>query len=202
MSLHVFFRLAISQQQMLYIIRNACIRKGDSIPKKHQRNVLNERTKSSGRPLNRDKEDAFSEICRWLEEYDEPVLVQELVDKMAELLPDNTEPYSVRRMQQKLEEHFSDNIVILRKEGNANMVTSGRTVANIIFDYQRQKSLEDPNEEKFRIVEAAANLIKAEIKMLYTSMEYYPSPEEISSKEENKKTITRYFTEILGHSYR
>ncbi|CAG9812973.1 unnamed protein product [Phaedon cochleariae] len=68
--------------------------KGDSIPKKHQHDIPNEQTKLAGRPSDKNKEDLL-EICRWLKENDEPISVQDLLDKIAELLPENIEPYTL-----------------------------------------------------------------------------------------------------------
>ncbi|CAG9821969.1 unnamed protein product [Phaedon cochleariae] len=81
-------------------------KKGDSIPKKHQHDIPNEQIKLAGRPSDKNKEDAFLEICRWLKENDEPISVQELLDKMAELLPEDIEP----------------DIMILRQKDGANMI--------------------------------------------------------------------------------
>ncbi|CAG9822718.1 unnamed protein product [Phaedon cochleariae] len=48
-----------------------------------------------------------------LKKNDDKISVQELLDKMAELLPENIEPYTVRRMHKK---YFSDDIMILRQQ--------------------------------------------------------------------------------------
>lgn len=186
------------------IYHQACsvnFRKGDPIPKKYRDDSQDElRCKPLGRPAEKEKHDAFLEVCRWFQGNDEPVSVQQLVTKMKDFLPVDNEPYSNRHMLQKLKEHFFGNIIVSKNDGMPNMVTMGQTVANILLDYQKQKKLEDPELEKYRLIEAAAKLIKTEIKLLSTSMEYYPSSSEIASEQENKKflpSVLQHFLDII-----
>ncbi|CAH1107961.1 unnamed protein product [Psylliodes chrysocephalus] len=82
------------------------------------------------------------------------------------------------------------------------MITMGETVADIILDYQKKKKLEDPESEKYHLIEAAAKLIKTEIKLLSTTTEHYPSSSEIAFEQENKKLLSSvlqlYLDIIIG----
>lgn len=51
---------------------------------------------------------------------------------------------------------------------------------NIILYYQKQKTLEDPELDKYRLIEAAAKLIKTKIKLLSNSIQYHPLSSEIA----------------------
>ncbi|CAG9817700.1 unnamed protein product [Phaedon cochleariae] len=115
------------------------LKKGDSIPKKHQHDIPNEQTNSGVAGQN-----------------------GRAVARRYRTLP-------VRRMHKKLEEYFSDDIMILRQKDRANIIVTGKTVVKIICDYQRQKCSEDTDAEEFRIVEATAKLIKNSIKLMRTS---------------------------------
>ncbi|KAJ8887933.1 hypothetical protein PR048_007417 [Dryococelus australis] len=100
-----------------------------------------------------------------------------------------TEPYSPRHLQKKLIEWFGNDITISCKKGIPNIVTFGKTVADIISDYHKQTRLEHPNQEKILIIESAAKLIKNEISLLCNSVDLYPSASDIASLEENKRIL-------------
>ncbi|CAH1109750.1 unnamed protein product [Psylliodes chrysocephalus] len=92
---------------------------------------------------------------------------------------------------------FFGNIIVSSKYGLPNM---DETVANIILDYQKKQKLEDPETEKYHLIEAAAKLIKTEIKLLSTTTEHYPSSSEIASEQENKKlspSVLHHFLDII-----
>lgn len=67
------------------------------------------------------------------------------------------------------------------------MISLGKTVSNIISDYHKQNQLNDPDEEKFRLIKSAEKVIRTVLKMLLTNKEFYPSASNIASFEENKK---------------
>lgn len=183
------------------IYHQACsvnFRKGDLIPKKYQDDSESESScKPLGRPAVKTKHDAFLEVCQWFQENDEPVSVQQLVTKMEDFLPQDNEPYSNRHMLKKLEEHFSGNIIISKMEGMPTVVALGQTAANILLDYRMKKKLVDPELEKYRLIEAAANLIKTEIKLSSASMDYYPSSSKIASEQENMKFVPPILHSLL-----
>lgn len=152
------------------IYHQACsvnFRKGDPILKKYQDDTQDElRCKPLGRPAEKEKHDAFLEVCSWFQKNDEPVSVQQLATKMKDFLPVGNQPYSYRHMLQKLEEHFFGSIIASKKDGMPNIVTMGQTVNNILSQYQKQVKLEDPELEKYRLIEASAKVIKTEIQLL------------------------------------
>lgn len=165
-------------------------RKGDSIPVRYRHEEYEEVSTSMGRPNDTVKQEAFVRLCEWLEENSEDsTSVQELVKKMQVFLPEGTEPYSPRHLQKKLIGWFGNDITISCKEGKPNIVTFGKTAADIILDYHKQTRIEDPNQEKFRIIESAAKLIKSEINLLCDNMDFYPSASDIASLEENKNIL-------------
>lgn len=87
--------------------------------------------------MEKEKLDAFLEVCKWFKEYDEPVCAQQLVTKMKDFLPVDSEHH----MLQKLNEIFFGNIIVFSKYGLPNM---GETVTDIILDYQK-KTLKQRN---------------------------------------------------------
>lgn len=89
--------------------------------------------------MEKERLDAFLELCKWLKENDEPVCAQQLVTKMKNFLPVGSEPYSERHMLQNIKEFFLGNIIVYSKYGLPNMITMGKTVPDIILDYQKKK---------------------------------------------------------------
>lgn len=162
-------------------------RRGKPIPVKYTPEDIGGLPTVVGRPVDTDSSDAFVKTCEWLQENcQEPISVSDLVEKMRSFLPEESEPYSSRHLKKKLHDWFGDNIIISGTDGKCNMITFGKTVSNIILDYHKQKRLDDPDEEKFRLIESAAKLIRTEINLLYKNKDFYPSASDIASVEENK----------------
>lgn len=46
------------------------------------------------------------------------------------------------------------------------MISLGKTVSNMIIDYHKQNQLNDPDEEKFRLIKSAQKVIRTEFNML------------------------------------
>ena len=165
-------------------------RTGSSMSVKYTSDGAGGLSTSVGRPVDNDTSDAFVKTCAWLQKNcQEPISVSDLVEKMRTFVPHGSEPYTSRHMKKKLQDWFGDNIIISGTDGRYNMITFGKTVSNIILDYHKENRLEDPDEEKFRLIEFAAKLIRTEINLLYKNKEYYPSASEISSNDENKSYL-------------
>ena len=86
------------------------------------------------------------------------------MNKMAEL--EDQEPYSVRYMKEKFKEHFGVNIVIASINGKADVVTFRSTASTILQIFYEAY--------KIRVIKAAADLIKTDIKSKDFSKSFYP----------------------------
>ena len=112
----------------------------------------------------------------------EQLTIQDLVDKMSEF---NNSPYSTKHMKRKLIEHLGNSIFISDSIGGSSLVTIRERVSDILQDFKR--NFDDANEEssKVRIIKAAADIIKSDVKMMMSDKYFYPDPETISSINEN-----------------
>ena len=151
--------------------------------------AVSEKSKRSnvGQPQNDQRTAAaFLEVTRYFEQNDdEQVTINHLIDVMKQKLADTThEAYGNTHMKNKLEEHFGERIVLTEINGQPNVVTF-RTAANVVLQeyYKQQQQEEDTVEAKIKLVEAAAKLIKEDIKAVKTAHDAYPSCEDFKSKE-------------------
>ena len=132
---------------------------------------------SLGRPENSVRVDAFLRVTRYLQENDEEqTTIYGLIDKMKEYLEGtNVEPYSFRFMKEKILEHFGDKVIITEISGSKNVVTFKQTASDILNDFYRKPKANDSEAEKLRLIEAAGNLIKSDIKSVLQSKDVYPT---------------------------
>lgn len=102
----------------------------------------------------------------FLEENDEEQMtINSLINKMREFLDDtNLEPYGFTHMKEKLLDHFGDRIIITEINGIQNIVTFRGTASVILNDFYQQPKDSDPEAEKLRLIETAANLIRSDVK--------------------------------------
>ncbi|CAH3022720.1 unnamed protein product, partial [Porites evermanni] len=157
-------------------------RTGKQVPLSHQTNGSKRQKK--GRPTDKSRQEAFLEVAKYLKENDdEQLTVNDLMNKMAEF--NDQEPYSARYMKEKLKEHFGENIVIASINGKADVVTFRSTASTILQNFYDASRDADPEADKIRVIKAAADLIKTDIKSKDISKSFYPLPGEISSLDEN-----------------
>ena len=127
--------------------------------------------------------------------------MSDLVQIMSEALDGtNEEPYSTVYMKTKLQEHFRDKIVITSIYGKSNVVTFRQTAASVIDEFYSNPRPKDTEEERYRIIETAAKLIKSEIKNIDVSSDVYPTSAVMSDVEEALKfipDILKSFHELL-----
>ena len=102
---------------------------------------------------------------------------------MANMLPEGeNNPYCTKWLQEKLLSYFKDQIVISNIQGKSNVVTFLSTANKILSDFRNDQSSEDANVEKLRVIQASAELIKNDIKIL-PPQGLYPTVAELGSLE-------------------
>ena len=141
------------------------------------------KSKTSGRPKDTITHDAFLKVTEYLEATDdEQTTVNDLIQKMKEY--EECEPYSFTHMKTQLKKHFGDQIVITEISGKSNVVTLQRTAARILHDFHHE-SKQNMCDGKMHIIETAAKLIRNDIRNIKQPRDAYPSPNDMSSIEEN-----------------
>ncbi len=181
-------------------------RTGKNIPKKFLMPILRNDTDQparkkikSGRPTDKGKFDAFLQVAEHLAQNDdEQVTVNDLIEKMSEYLEgSDISAYSHPTMKSKLEEHFGNDIIITEINGKQNVVTFRSTAESVLqkFHY-RQK--ENPEQEKKNIIEAAAKLIRNDIKCVETLNTHYSSSDEFESETQSLKFLPESLQTLLS----
>ena len=88
-------------------------------------------------------------------------------------------------MKRKLADHFGSRIVTASINGKADVVTFRSTASTVLREFEDTPKQSDWEEEKLRIVQTAADLIKNDIKCKLVSKDTYPFPDDVSSLDKN-----------------
>lgn len=149
-----------------------------------------------GRKKDVQREEAFLQVIANLQENDdEQTTVTDLVNEMSKLCQD---PYSSTYMRVKLYEHFGEQVVITNINGKPNIVTFRKAAAQILQEFYDTPKMDSEAEEKQRIIKAAYELIKSDIKEMDTSKSSYPDPSQLRSIDLNLKYLPESLRFILS----
>ena len=158
---------------------NSNFRTGKDRPKYYDQD-LNSASKKRGRPSDQTKENAFAKVIDYLIQNDEEqITIEDLTGLMSKYCE---EPYSNKYMKQKLEEHFSDEIIFSHIDGKSNIVTFLSTAKKILAEFNEfnDPAADDIEVQKSRIVATAAKIIRNEVKALGPD-KAYPSINQFQS---------------------
>ena len=138
-----------------------------------------------GRPRDSAQIDAFLKVASYLQENDdEQTTINDLIEKLKEYLEDTDYgPYGFTYMKDQLK-RFGDKIIITEISGKTNVVTLRSTASTILHDFYGQNREEDSSADKLRLIAAAAELLKNDIKSVSHTKDYYASCSALSSVEE------------------
>ena len=157
-----------------------------------------------GRPQDKGMLHWFQMLCQWLESNPEAELytLTELHAKMVEL-SDGSDVYTLKRLTQKLHEHYGEFIFFAEVEG-CGTVLCFKSMANCIVNdkwyAERKKNME---EEVERIVLAAAKIIRAEIRESKYDSNLYPTNEDIANVKKGREWVPHHlqtFLKTIVHS--
>ena len=148
-----------------------------------------------GCPQDDKRPEAFLEVASYLEDNDnEQITINDLNDLMNQKLANTDyDAYGYTYMKTKLQEHFGERIVQTEINGNPNVITFRTTARVVLQDYYSKQYQEKENtaEEKIKLVQAVAKLIKEDIKAIEISHEVYPLCDDLKSEEGGVKYLLR-----------
>ena len=155
--------------------------------------------KGQGRPEDQKMMQCFEMLCHWMESEGDAdfYTLAELHAKMTEFSGES-EVYSIKRLKQKLEEHYKEFIFFAEVEGRSNVVCFRNMAKYIINDKWYSEKKEDIDDEAKRIVTAAAKIIKAEIRERKYDSNSYPTTDDIANDVRNKKWIPHHLQTLLS----
>ena len=135
-----------------------------------------------GRPQDLTQAEAFMNVIKYLDDNDEEQLtVNDLIGKKAEYL-DGTgyPPYGFTHIKGQLQKELEAKIIITELNGKPNVVTMWRTAMSILQEFHSQPKVRDIDEEKERIIQTAAKLLKTDIKLVQQDSKVYPTHDEMA----------------------
>ena len=86
-------------------------------------------------------------------------------------------------MKEKLQKHFVERIIITERDGKPNVVTFQESAHIILQDFYKHPKEVIYTNEKLKIIETVARLIKSEVKSVVQTKDAYPSSAEMSSTD-------------------
>ena len=89
--------------------------------------------------------------------------------------------YDARYLKKRIEDDFKGQIVITNVNGNPDAITFTSTASKILQDVQKIKSSTDVEVEKMRIIKAAADVIRNDVKQQDSNLMFYPTVEDIEN---------------------
>ena len=125
---------------------------------------------------------AFNLTCDWLENEIDLFTLEDFWMKMKEV--SDEEVYGVKRIKQKLQEKYKDNIFFSEVSGRKNVVCFRNMADWIINDQWYKSKVQNAEDEAKRIIETAAKIIKNDLKEFLqsngsSSTTCYPSIDDV-----------------------
>ena len=155
-------------------------------------------SKIQGRPEDQMMLQWFKMLCQWLESEAgaESYTLTELHNKMKEI-SDNSEVYTVKRLKQKLQEHYKEFIFFAKVEGHGSVVCFMNMAKYIINEKWYSDKKANIEDEAERIMITAAKIIRAEIKEKEYNSDLYPTNDDISNIEKSREWIPRHLQILM-----
>lgn len=132
-------------------------------------------SKIMGRPEDQMMLQWFKMLCHWLESEAgvESYTLTELHDKMKEI-SDNPDIYTVKRLKQKLQEHYKEFMFFAEVQGRSNVVCFKNMAKYIIKEKWYSEKKANIEDEVERILVTAAKIIRTEIQDKEYILDSYP----------------------------
>ena len=83
------------------------------------------------------------------------------------------EPYSTKGLKSRLMEHFGDSVIIADRGGCQDNLYLKDDAKHLLYEFYRQRELEQDDDQKVRIIKLAADLIRSDIKDLTDKIDIF-----------------------------
>lgn len=145
------------------------------------------RSKSSetqkGRPKTK-LASTFDELCKYIEQNDECQYTLKEVQDIFKSLTEENEVYSDKHLKSLLQEHFKERLTVTNVSGRKNVLCLTDNVHKIMDQWYKSRDV-NPEEERKRIVLAAASIIREDIQKKSYDFNSYPDLEAIKTGGKN-----------------
>lgn len=139
----------------------------------------------------------FKVLVEWLESESgaELYTLTELHSKMVEF-SNGDDVYTIKRLKQKLQEHYKEHIFFANVEGRENIVCF-KNMATYIITEKWQSSRSSIEDEAAWIVSTAAKIIRDEIREKIYDCKSHPGNEDIASISQSSQWILHHLQAFL-----
>ncbi|GFR89265.1 hypothetical protein ElyMa_000790200 [Elysia marginata] len=142
---------------------------------------------------------AFSELTKEIENnvYDSFTVIDCVKIMKFKLQGSQEKPYSLPYMKRKLQDFFKENITFCNQPGRADVVMLYSNASKILSDFHSDRKRSDHLEEKRRIVQAAAKLVRSDIKSIEIDNEFYPDVNSLDNVNSQRDCLPESLTLFL-----
>ena len=143
-----------------------------------------------------EQQENFEKLCLWLDEQVELFTLTDLYDRMCASV-DRDKVYSIKWFRMKLKEKYKETIFFTGHPGKPSLVCFKDSARDIISEKWFKERKQNIDEDKRRIIDAAARLIKSEIRSITFPTDVYPSKSDIENCSTFLPSSLQYFMELL-----
>ena len=152
--------------------------------------------KPVGRLVNKSDQDAFHDLCEWIETKAELYTVKELREKMKNITK-RDDVYSCKWLKQKLKIKYEEHIFFAEIHGKSDVVCFKDIASYVLNEKWYTNKCKDNKSEAERVIETAAKLIINNIRNTTFDCSTYPSNDCIENNDSNKQWMPPYLRIFL-----
>ena len=135
---------------------------------------------TKGRPVANDQSIVFQNLCSHIDSSDEyQYSLSELEAKLHEY-SGGGEVYSTKHLKRKSEEHYGETLTITYIPGKPSIFTFHEYSHKVLHDKWYSERCDNEADERKRIVETAASIIRQDIRAMVYDSSVYPDPKDIT----------------------
>ena len=108
------------------------------------------------------------------------------------------EVYGVKRLKQRLQERYGDHVMFAEMQGRKNVLCFRNMANYIINDKWYSDRNDDAANDAYRIIDAAAKVIREEVREKSFSKDEYPSVGDITDIDKGRDCLTPSLNALLA----
>ncbi|KAK5650089.1 hypothetical protein RI129_001118 [Pyrocoelia pectoralis] len=154
----------------------------------------------SGRPLDIECEEAFENLCYDIQNDNEncQFSIKELQKKLVSYLPENVTPWSEKNLKFRLVGKLKNSAIITEVPGKQAVVCLKNKCDELVND-EWMKNNTTTEEERLKVIKAAAQILKEDIRTMVCDVDTYPSVDDVRLGGENQfpNSLNVFFNELI-----
>ncbi|KAF4527646.1 hypothetical protein B566_EDAN010870, partial [Ephemera danica] len=152
----------------------------------------------AGRPVEKIKQAALQQLIEYLDDNEDCQYSIVELEKIMQKLAGHIDIYSGWYLQNKLQDHYGEDLIVTEITGKCNIITLRTSSHKIIHDHWYSEKCTNANDEKLRIIAAAAAIISEDIMSVYYENDYYTPPSLEQLQNDIPATLQKFLHLILN----